>query len=305
MPGWSGKSKGGALGYRIFIALIRHTSLPVTYFFIRIVALYYLLFFNKGSNRFYFRRILGYGPCLTTRSIYKNFCMLGEVLVDKVALLSGSKNDFSFTFDGEEYLQKMASGGKGGVLIGAHMGNWEVAGQLLERIDIVVNIVMRETEHEQIKALLGKVMVKKNIQVIPQKDDYSHLFLIDEALKKNEFVVIHGDRFSEGANSLSMPFLGKQALFPTGPLYLASKRGAPVSFVYTLKEGKKHYHFYASPGEIYPYPARVKTRKDEIRSMLGDYVDSLEIMVRKYPLQWFNYHPFWEEEKTKNRQSGD
>ncbi len=163
--------------------------------------------------------------------------MLGEVLVDKVALLSGKKRDFSFTFDGEAYLQEHGLGGKGGVLIGAHMGNWEVAGQLLERIEVAVNILMRETEHEQIAALLGKVMVKKNIRVIPQKEDYSHLFLIDEALRRNEFVVIHGDRYSEGANSLSMPFLGKPALFPSGPLYLASKRGAPVSFVYTLKGG--------------------------------------------------------------------
>ncbi len=33
--------------------------------------------------------------------------------------------------------------------------------------------------------------------------------------------------------------------------------------------------------------------------MLGDYIDSLENMVRKYPLQWFNYYPFWEEEMKK------
>ncbi len=55
MPGWSGKSKGGALGYRFFIVLIRHTSLSLTYFFIRIVAFYYLLFFNERQHPLLFQ----------------------------------------------------------------------------------------------------------------------------------------------------------------------------------------------------------------------------------------------------------
>jgi predicted LPLAT superfamily acyltransferase len=300
MPGWSGKSKGGAMGYRIFLALIKRTGITITYFFIRFVAIYYLIFSDKGSIRYYFRVIHAYGAWTTMKSIFRNYCLLGEVLVDKIAMLSGTKTDYTFTFDGEEHLKAMSSEGKGGVLIGAHMGNWEVAGQLLERIDIPVNILMKETEHEQIRELLDKVMKNRNIRVIPQKEDYSHLFLIDEALKRHEFVVIHGDRYSEEANTVSISFMGKPARFPSGPLYLASKRGVPVSFVYTLKEGKTHYHFYASEGKVYPYPARMKTRKPEIRGMVEAYVQSLELMVKKYPLQWFNYYSFWEEELQTN-----
>lgn len=298
MSEWSGKSKGGALGYRIFIALIRYTNISISYFFIRIVAFYYLLFSDRKAMRYYFRVIHGYGPWRTIRSIYHNYCMLGEALVDKVAMLSGAKTDYSFCFDGEENLRAMSAEGKGGVLIGAHMGNWEVAGQLLERIDTAVNIVMREAEHEQIKELLEKVMVNKKLRVIPQKEDYTHLFLIEQALERNEFVVMHGDRYTEGANTVRLNFMGKQAQFPSGPIYLASKKGVPVSFVYTLKEGKTHYHFYATPGKIYPYPARIKSRKEEIRGMVEDYVSSLETMLNLYPHQWFNYYHFWEEETS-------
>ncbi|MCP4311168.1 MAG: lipid A biosynthesis acyltransferase [Bacteroidetes bacterium] len=298
MPEWSGKSKGGTLGYRIFIALIRHTSITITYFFIRIVAVYYLLFSNKGSTRFYFRKIHNYGRCRSFRSIYRNYCMLGEVLVDKVAMLSGAKTDYTFSFEGEEHLRTMSADGKGGILIGAHMGNWEVAGQLLERINTPVNIVMHEAEHEQIKTILDKVMVNRNIRVIPRKEDYSHLFLMEKALNNNEFLVIHGDRYTPGANTIALPFLGKTARFPSGPLYLASKKGVPVTFVYTLKERKTHYHFYATPGKIFPYPARIHSRKEEIRVMVEAYVESLEAMVNLYPLQWFNYYPFWEEETS-------
>lgn len=296
MPGWSGKSKGGALGYRFFLVLIRYFGINTTYFFVRIVAVYYLLFASKQSLKYYFRIIHGYGRRQSFKSIYRNYCLLGEVLIDKIAMLSGKKTDFSFTFEGEENLRNLASDGKGAILIGAHMGNWEIAGQLLDRIDIPVNIVMRENEHEQISSLLEKVLKERKLRIIPQKEDYSHLFLIDEALDNNEIIVIHGDRYSEGTNTLSLPFMGKSARFPTGPLYLASKKGVPVSFVYTLKEGKSHYHFYASPGRIFPYPSRIKTRKEEILLMVEAYVDSLEEMVGAYPLQWFNYYPFWDEE---------
>ncbi|MEN8157073.1 MAG: lysophospholipid acyltransferase family protein [Bacteroidota bacterium] len=296
MPGWSGKSRGGALGYRFFIFVIKNSSIRIAYLSLRFVAFYYLLFTGKASMRFYFRTIHGYTRWRSLVSIYRSYCLLGETLIDKVAMLSGAKTDYSYSFEGEEHLRAMSQAGRGGVLIGAHMGNWEMAGQLLERIDTPVNIVMLEAEHEKISRILNEAMVHRRLRVIPQKADYSHLFLIDEALKRSEFVVIHGDRYLPGTNTVSLPFLGREARFPQGPLYLASKHGLPVSFVYTLKERHDHYHFYASPGRRFPYPAKIKTRRQEISQMVASYVESLETMVKRYPLQWFNYYPFWNEE---------
>jgi predicted LPLAT superfamily acyltransferase len=298
MTEWSGKSRGGAFGYRFFIALIRHTGLRFTYCFIRIVAVHYLLFSRKRPIRYYFREIHGYRGAKVVKSIYRNYCLLGETLVDKVALLSGFRTGYTFTFEGEEYLHEMSGRGGGGMLIGAHMGNWEVAGQLLERISTRVNIVMIEAEHERIRRILDEVILQKSFRVIAQKDDYSHLFMIDQAFRNNEFVVVHGDRYTPGASTLVIPFMGRLARFPTGPLYLASKQGVPVSFVFTLKDSGTHYHFYATPGKIFPYPSRVKTRKEEIRKMMESYVTSLEKMVKRYPLQWFNYYQFWEKESN-------
>ena len=296
MPGWSGKSKGGALGYRFFVFLIKNTSLRFTYFFIRIVAFHYLVFSRKGPIRFYFRKIHGYGAGKSTMSIYRNFCLLGEVLVDKVAMLSGAKKGYTFDFEGEEHLHEISRQARGGVLIGAHMGNWEVAGQLLERIDIPVNIVMLEAERERIRRILDDVLVNRRFRVIAHQQDYSHLFRIKEAFMNNELVVMHGDRYLEGANTVTTRFMGKEARFPTGPLYLASKHQVPVSFVYTVKESSTRYHFYATPPRIFPYPSRISTRKQDIKRMVDAYVESLEKVVRQYPLQWFNYYSFWEDE---------
>ncbi len=298
---WSGKSKGGLLGYKIFIFFIKYTNIKVAYFILRFVAFYFFLFSNKKPSNFYFGKILGYNKRKVLTSIYKNYCLLGEVLIDKIAILAGYSKNFKFDFEGEEYLEEMSTNNNGGLLLGAHMGNWEVAGQLLERIKTKVHIVILDAEHRKLKSFLDNVMHKKKLNVIPIKDDLSHLFKISEAFKKNEFVAIHGDRFLPGAQTVEIDFLGKKALFPTGPLYIASKNKVPVSFVFTLKESSQRYHFYATKQKIYEYPAKLKTRKKEIREMVYDYTTSLEKMIKKYPLQWFNYYPFWIEETKPER----
>lgn len=299
MASWSGKSRGGKFGYNFFIFLMKNTNLNFVYFFIRFVAFYFLIFSNKRTSNFYFKKIHGYGKFKTIISIYKNYFLLGKVLVDKMYVLSGSKKKFTFDFDGEEHLREMVAQNKGGLLIGAHTGNWEVAGQLLERLNVKINIVMYEAEHQKIKQILEKNDVVNNSNIIAIREDFSHLFEIKEAFSRNEIVVMHSDRFLAGTSATEFNFMGKPAYFPTGPIYLASKNKVPVSYVYALKESSKHYHFFATKSKIYTYPAKLKTRKQDLKVMLQDYVNSLEEIVRKYPLHWFNYHPFWIEETNK------
>ena len=97
---------------------------------------------------------------------------------------------------------------------------------------------------------------------------------------------------------IELDFMAAKAKFPVGPLYMASKFAVPVSFVYTLKDRATHYHFYATKPEIFPYPASLKRRREDIRVMVEKYVSNLEFMVKRYPTQWFNYFPFWEDEST-------
>jgi len=297
MASWKGKSRGGKGGYVFIIFLLKYTSLSFVYFFIRFVSFYFLIASDKTSIKFYFQKIHGYGKLKTLLSIYRNYYKLGQVLIDKITVLSGVKKAFTYDFEGEEYLHEMVKNKKGGMLIGAHIGNWEVAGHLLKRLGIKINIIMFEEEHEKIKETLEKNNVISDSNIIPIKSDLSHLVKIKEAFSNNEFVVIHGDRSLNDTSSITMKFMGKPALFPTSPIYLACKNGAPVSFVYSVKESALHSHFYATKPKIYPYPAKIKTRKKEFELMVGDYINSLETIIKKHPLQWFNYHKFWDEEK--------
>ena len=155
---------------------------------------------------------------------------------------------------------------------------------------------MFDEEHQKIKAYLEEVQTEKNLHVIPLKDDLSHLLAIKQALENKELVAIHADRFVEGSKTIMHEFLGKEARFPEGPFYLAARFNAPVTFVFAVKETSRHYHFFASPAKRYEIASKRSVQEEDLRPMIKDYICRMEHILEKYPLQWFNYHKFWEEE---------
>lgn len=292
MSSWDGKTRGGLTGYRIFVYILKTFGLGPAYFLLRFVSFYYFLFSRESNRniRFYFRKMLGYGTWRARISVYRNYYKLGQVLIDKIAVMSGLGKRFTYHWDGEEHLHNMT---EGGLLVSAHIGSWEIAGNFLYRVNKRFNIVMYDEEHQKIKAYLEEVMTEKNLHVIPIKDDLSHVMAIKKALENKELIAIHADRFVEGSKTLSHPFLGREALFPEGPFYLAARFGAPVSFVFAVKESRKHYHFFASKAKRYSISNPRSIRGKDLRPMIKDYICRMEKIIESYPLQWFNYHKFW------------
>jgi predicted LPLAT superfamily acyltransferase len=293
MPAWQGKSRGTTFGYRIFVGVLKNFGVAPAYWLLTFVALYFWLFSYKSSKPLfqYFHDKVGYGRMKSLAMLYKNYYCFGQTLIDKVVVMAGIKNNFTYHFDGEENLHKMAALKKGGLLLSAHLGNWEIAGHLLKRLQTRINIVMFDGEHRQIKNYLEQVTGKRNMNIIVIKDDISHIYAINEAFKNNELVCMHADRFVEGNKSIIGNFLGENARFPVGPFVLAATFKVPVSFVFAFKETDKHYHLYAS--EIKEYTTG---RKDVImQEIFSDFVDQMETKVKQYPEQWFNYYNFWQQ----------
>ena len=286
---WQGQSKGTPLGYQIFIWLMRYLGMGAGYFVLIFVAFYYYLFARKEvqASRFYNQQILKLGFWKTQRNVYLQFYKLGQTLLDKVAILAGFSKKFTFAFDGEDKIRALATSDKGTILLSAHVGNWEIAGQLLNRIGVPVHIVMYDNEYQNIRQLMEKTMGDKHFNAILIKDDFSHLIQIHQAIKRKEVICIHGDRFVERNRKKTalVDFMGKEARFPLGPFELVSRFKIPCLFVYGLKKTAKHYQFYAFDGPENPKNAE---------TVLDAYKTALEKIVRKYPTQWFNFYDFWE-----------
>ncbi|MCH5716294.1 LpxL/LpxP family acyltransferase [Niabella hibiscisoli] len=238
MAEWEGKSKGNKTGYGIFIAILKKMGVLPAYILLLFVAAYYYLFSWKSSRSiwYYLRKRLGFSIPQSLVSLYKNYYWFGQALIDRIVMMAGISNRFTFNFDGEQHLHEMVAAGKGGLLLSAHIGNWEIAGHLLKRLNTRINIVMYDGEHEQLKQYLENTTGQRNANIIVIRDNLSHIYEIMEALNNNELVCMHSDRFLPGNKTLKTDFLGKQAHFPQGPFALATKLNVPVTFVFALKE---------------------------------------------------------------------
>jgi predicted LPLAT superfamily acyltransferase len=294
---WKGKTRGGLTGYKIFVTVLKHSGLSAAYFLLIFVAFYFFLFNPRSFAiifRFY-RKRFGYGFISSVACVYTNYYRFGQVLLDKIAVMAGFNAKFSFTFEGEEYLKRMVEEKTGGLLISAHIGNFEMAGYMLERLKTNVSVIMFDAEHERIKEYLSAV-TNRNFNIIVIKDDNSHIYEINNAFREKQIVCIHGDRFLKSSKKMSAEFLGEEAFFPTGPFYMAMKFNIPVSFVFAMKENNKSYHFYASPPQFYQQEGLQKKRDQTILTIIKGYICEMEKTIRRYPTQWFNYFNFWEKD---------
>src|SRR5690606_36076829 len=122
------------------------------YFLLCFVALYFCFFSWKGTRSiyYYFRRRRGFPILKSIFSIYRSYYTFGQTIIDKVAISSGLRDKFSYDFDGVDKLNQVLAEKKGGLLISAHVGNFEIAQFFLNELeeDAPINLLTTDMESE-------------------------------------------------------------------------------------------------------------------------------------------------------------
>ncbi len=242
---WEGKTKGSLFGHKFFVFTIKIWGLGTAYFVLLFVSLWFVIFSRKGAKAqfYFFRKRLRYSFSMSIISVFRNHYVFGQILIDKIAILSGLHEKFTVKHTNSQVIELMIKNKTGGILINAHAGSWEAAGQLLERYKGEIYVLMLDNEHKKIKKYLSDVTGKQKIEIITIKDDGTHIIKIKNVLEKKGILAMHGDRFIDGASTIEHEFFGKKAKFPSGPFHLAAKYGVPFSFASAFREPGKHYHF--------------------------------------------------------------
>lgn len=289
MTQWDGKSKGTLLGYKIFVFLIKKLGIKSAYSILIFVAFYYFIAYPRSFRDifYYFKNRQGFSYIKSIFAVYKSYFIFGQILIDRTAISAGMRDKFTYDFDGISVLKQLLEEKKGGILISAHVGNFEIAEKFFSEIDFYcqINIVTTDQEHSIIKNYLDSISQKSNIKFIFVKDDMSHIFEINQALSKNELICFTGDRYFEGSKTLEAEFLGESAIFPAGPFVIASRLKVPVAFVYVMKEANLHYHLYTRRSPEF--------KQRDTQAVINNYTKSVSEILKKYPYQWFNYFDFW------------
>ncbi len=284
-PKWSGRSKGTAFGYRIFIFLIKHVGIRASYALLYFVVPWYLITARTSNRalRTFFARVHQRSPHERLSRV-RSYLFLGRALIDRAAVRAGLAQRYTFTTNGREHLRAMADAGQGGLVISAHVGNWELASHLLRETELRLSVVMLDEEHPAIKRTLERNAEKPVAHIIALKDDLSHLYRINAALKEGRLVCFNGDRSLPGARTLTGTFLGSPAEFPMGPFAMAYSMRVPVSFAFVVRTGRMEYGFSATA----PLPAGTS-----VDDLFKQFVAELERTVIAHPSQWSNFFDFW------------
>ena len=289
---WKGKTRGGVSGYLFFIYLIRYLGVKAAYGFLSLIVLYFIPFAPKATRSTwqYARRILKRNRMRSAGLLLSNYYRLGQILIDKVAIGNGMIDKYHFKFSQYQEFLDVLDSGQGVIMIGAHVGNWEIGTPFFNDYSKKINVVMYDAEHQKIKEVLKKNGLKQPYKIIPvNEDNLAHIFKITEALDNKEYVCFQGDRYLNADKLLTCIFMGQEASFPMGPVLLASRMKVPVVFYFAMREAGQIYHFHFIQAE----KVTGSKEKRAEQCLLEQYVKALENIVKQYPEQWFNYYPFW------------
>lgn len=291
---WSGSSGNTQKGYSIFLWIIDRLGRKTAYFLLFWVALSYWLFHRKANKslHYLYKNRLQFSFVKAHYFRWKNYYTFGQSLIDKVDyILQPEKEDWAVQHEeGRHYFEEILQNGQGGILMGAHLGTWDIAGQMLANKLRKVNVVMFDGERAGIKELLEEKIGRPLYQVIYIDEQHQHLYDIQQALNRNELVCFLADRFIEGQRTQSLDFLDAPASFPEGPFYLAALMKVPVCFVHGFKIKGTQYSFKAQLAT----PAQGVSTKERAQLLQKEYVTLLAQQLKLHPEQWFNYYHFWD-----------
>lgn len=290
---WNGKSRGGYYGYLFFICLIKRLGLRSAYVFLALIVPYFVLFAPKATLSIwrYNRGALNYGRLKSIGKIFQHYYIFGQTIIDKLAINAGLKSSYQFEFHNyDEFISKLNTD-KGVIMIGAHVGCWEIGSSFFGDYGKKINIVMYDGEASGVKDALERDENSDMFNVIDVKQgDISSLILMKRALDNSEYLCFQGDRYMEQSSVLSDRFMGKMARFPRAVFEIASKFQVPIVFHWAVRRKGRKYKFIF---EILENENRCS--KEYI---LSKYIEALERVVRANPQQWFNFYNFWRAPKA-------
>lgn len=281
---WDGKSRGGSLGNWFFVVTLKYMGVRAAYTLLAFVAPYFVFFAPKARKAIwhYNRQILHYGYVKSVTKLFVHFYSFGQSIIDKIALKHGITSYYTFEYGNYTNFLEVLDSGSGCIIIGAHVGSWEVGAPYFREYGKNINIVMLDAEYRKIKDVIEQGAETRDYKIIPLGEDgLESVLRIKKALDDKEYVCLQGDRYMDENNAERVNFMGKMASFPRGMFIMCEKLRVPIVFYYAMREKGGEYKFIFEIADI----------KSDIRAQ---YIESLEKIVKKYPQQWYNFYEFWE-----------
>ncbi len=216
-------------------------------------------------------------------------------LFERMVAWGGGAASFTFEYSGDDHLRRVVESGAGAILLGAHIGSFDMARILAESNRVPINVLMFTDHAERITSFFERLDPASKVRVLRLDPTTAQTgFAIKACLERGELVAILADRVPPGSREqvAEVDFLGRPARFPLSPYFLACTLGCPLLTSMCVRTGDSTYHTAVdvlTEGEQVPRASREARARD----LLTQYVATLERYCRDHPYQWFNFYRYW------------
>jgi predicted LPLAT superfamily acyltransferase len=256
------------------------------------IAIYFFLF-GPSARRHSLRYLhLALGRAPVARDRFQQILSFATTIHDRVYLINGQFEKFNISVEGEDMVLAHEPQGRGALLLGAHMGSFEVMHSLSRRqAGLRVAMAMYEENARKIGGILAAINPNwvADIVALGQIDA---MLNIAERLDQGGYVGVLADRTLGEESAQAVTFLGQEAFVPTGPMRAAAILRCPVFFMAGLYRGDNNYHVVFERVADFSVMS-VGSRDLAVRAAIERYVAVLERYCRSDPYNWFNFFDFW------------
>ena len=185
--------------------------------------------------------------------------------------------------EGKEVLDKYK--GKGAILITGHIGNWEILGAVLERLDYKTSVLAYRQKDKDINQLIEDIRKSADIEVIYHDQPLKKMLTV---LNKGQFLGFLADQNALRHRGVFVDFFGLPASTISFPSKLALKYKVPVIFTYNyLDLNSKIYKIFFKEIDITKYG------KNDYKELTQEFTKELEKAIIKNPSQYLWTHKRW------------
>lgn len=177
-------------------------------------------------------------------------------------------------------------GGRGAVLLTAHLGNWELGGASVAALGHPTWVMVARQRNRRVDRLVREARERAGMRVLYTDEGVRPAL---RALRRGEFVAFLFDQ-DAGRHGRFVPFFGRPASTPLGPFRFARLARCPIILGWCVRQPDGAYRL-EMPGPLWVAddlpPEEAEAAAMERATAL------LEETIALHPEQWFWMHRRW------------
>jgi predicted LPLAT superfamily acyltransferase len=257
------------------------------------IAAYFVLFSPQARRASQAYLTLALGREAGWRDGYRHVFSFASTIHDRVYLLNDRFDCFDIEVLGVHALEDALKQQRGVLLIGAHLGSFEVLRATgRDKSGLRVAMLMYEQNARKLNASLAAINPKAAQDIIAL-GRLESMFEVRDKLENGYVVGMLADRSLGGDATMDASFLGQCAAFPVGPWRMAAMLRRQVFFMAGLYLGGNRYRLHFEPLADFSLVDRAE-RETAISEAVHRYAECLTRHCRQMPYNWFNFFDFWQ-----------